>query len=145
MLFYDTAIEYDPANLAPLLGLTMMRVGTEGTAYVPPLNDGPPIRYAKGKIPFDPWWNNIVLDDKQGTMFSRRDLVITVCNKDGGVHIDKRLDEVYAKLARSDGFGYTLSSHGVDVPFATKLELASIRQIGHEVLKSLKDEFPEYF
>ena len=145
MLFYDTALDYDPRNLLPTMGLIMMRLGPDGAAYVPPLDDGPPVRCLKGKIPFEKWWNKIVFVDTKGNKLTRKDLVLAVSNNDGGAHVDPKLDEAYADLTRFKSLGWVFVSEGVEKDFSTRPELASIRQITHEVLKSLKDEFPEYF
>ena len=145
MLFYDTALDYDPRNFAPTMGLIMMRLGPDGAAYVPPLDDGPPKRYLKGKIPFEKWWNKIVFVDTKGNKLTRKDLVLAVSNKDGGAHVDPELDKAYADLTRFKSLGWVFVSNGVEKDFSTRPELASIRQITHEVLKSLKDEFSEYF
>ena len=145
ILFYDTSLEYDPRNLASTMGLIMMRVGRNGAKYVPPLDDGPPIRYSKAKITFEEWWNKIVFADTKGNKLTRRDLVLAVSNKDGGAHVDPKLNSAYADLTRFNSLGWEFIQSGVKKDFATKPELASIRQMSHEVLKSLKDEFPEYF
>jgi hypothetical protein len=65
--------------------------------------------------------------------------------KDGGAHVDSKLDEAYYALSRSNSLGWKYIKNGVEKDFATRPELASMRQISYEVLKSLKDEFPEYF
>jgi hypothetical protein len=127
------------------MGLILMEGGPGGWKYVPPLNDGPPTRYNCGKVPFDDWWNKIVFADQFKNKFTRRDLILAVCNKDGGAHVDPSLDKAYAELTRSGSLGWKFFVNGVEQEPATKPELASIRQIAHEVLKSLKDEFPEYF
>jgi hypothetical protein len=142
--FYDTAYNYDPKYLTP--GLIQIRVSTlNGAQYVPPLDDGSPSRYLKGKIPFDEWWNKIVFADTTGNKFTRKDLILAVCNKDGGAHIDPKLNKAYADLTRFGSLGWQYGLNGIDKGFVTDPELASIRQIAHEVLKSLKDESPEYF
>lgn len=145
--FYDTAYDYDPRNLLSTMGLIQTQVSTlNGAKYVPPLDDGSPDRYLKGKIPFDKWWNNkIVIADTAGNKFTRKDLILAVCNKDGGAHIDQKLNKAYADLTRFGSLGEEYGLNGIDKGFVTDPELASIRQIAHEVLKSLKDEFPEYF
>jgi len=145
ILLYDTSLEYNPRNLASTMGLIMMRVGPNGAKYVPPLDDGPPIRYSKAKIAFEEWWNKIVFADTKGNKLTRSDLVLAVSNKDGGAHVDPKLNSAYADLTRFNSLGWKVIQKGVRKDFATKPELASIRQMSHEVLKSLKDEFPEYF
>jgi hypothetical protein len=143
IMFYDTSTDYDPNNLLPTMGLIMMRIGPEGAEYVAPLDEGSPTR-RKGKVPFDKWWNKIIFASK-GDLLTRKDLILSVANKDGGAHVDPKLDEVYAKLTRFNLLGWKYTKDGKEKSFIVGPEFASIRQISHEVLKSLKDEFPEYF
>lgn len=141
---YDTSVDYDPGNLVPTLGLIMIQVGKD-IGYIPPLDNGSPRRYAKGKIPFDDWWNKIVIVDNKGNKLTRKDLILAVSNKDGGAHIDPKLDKAYADLTRFNSLGWEFIVDGVKKESSTGPEIASIRQISHEVLKSLKDEFPDCF
>jgi hypothetical protein len=145
--FYDSSIPYYPENLLSYNGLVMMRISThEGGSYVAPLDDGPPTRSRTKKIPFDMWWKDmIVLKDQNGKTFTRKDLVLTVANKEGGTHIDPNLDQAYANLSRFHSMGWKFSKGGVAENFKNSPVLPSIRQITHEVLKTLKDEFPELF
>lgn len=150
ILFYDTSLDYNPNNLLSTMGLimtkfTIMETGQKSAEYVPPLDDGPPTRYSKGKIPFEKRWNKTVFADSKVNILTRRNLVLAVSNKDGGAHVDHRLDKDYADMIRFDSLGLRFIQNGNKRHFATHPELAGIRQISHEVLKSLKDEFPEYF
>jgi len=145
MLFYDTARDLDPRNLLGESTLTYMemRIGEgEMCKYSPNLDDSPANQNLK--VPFDVWWNKKVIKDQPGTTFSRKDLILSVCHKDGGAHIDARLNEKYGDLTRNNSLGviYELKNSSGPIP---GIELASVRQIAHEVLKSLADEFPEYF
>lgn len=139
ILFYDTALDYRKFKLA-IIGT---RIGKDGTGYWAPLDDGPPIRYQKGKVPFNQWWNTIILVDQENNEFSRKNLVLSIANQDGGAHVDEKLSITYAKLTRNENLGWFFTSNGKSIK--TYPALVSIRQICHEVLKSLKDEFPEYF
>ena len=141
ILFYDTALEYNPNNLLSMPGLVMLKAGPDGGEYIPPLD----MRCSKGKIPFPQWWSNIVVVDIKGNKSTRKDLVLTVCEKDGGAHVDPKLDEVYYAFSRSNSLGWKYQKDGVVQDFTGRPELASIRQVAYEVLKSLKDEFPEHF
>lgn len=82
--------------------------------------------------------------DNRGNKSTRKDLILTVCDKDGGAHVDAEFDEAYYALSRSNSLGWKYQKNGVEQDFAGKPELACLRQIAYEVLKSLKDEFPEY-
>lgn len=145
ILFYDTSLDYNPHNLASTMGLIMMQIGPNDARYVPPLDDGPPTRYHKAKVTFKKWWNKIVFVDTKGNKLTRKDLVLAVSNKDGGAHVNPKLNKAYADMTRFDSLGWKFIGGGIEKNFATRPELASVRQMSHEVLKSLKDEFPEYF
>ena len=143
ILFYDTSYEYDPTNLAPTLGLILTRTSVNPTfvKFIPAL-DGRE-QFKNRKIYFEEWWNKIVLSDIVNNKFRRVDLILSVANKDGGVHVDPQLDKSYGELTRRKTLGLKfvinnlVKEHGVEPIFA------SIRQISHEILKSLKDEFPD--
>lgn len=113
-----------------------------------PFDKGEPSRYTKGKIPFEDWWNNIIIDDKdydteeerKGHILSRKQVVLTACNQDGGAHIDKKLRTSYATAMTRNNVVPT--PNGIVV---SNIIAATIRQIAYEVLKSLEEEFPECF
>ena len=146
MHFYDTATEYDPTNLLSTPGLIMMKIGPSGGEYVAPLDKGSPNRYKRGKVSFDQWWSRIVIADKKGNKFNRRDLVLALTNKDGGAHVDPRLDSAYAQLSKFNSLEWKyMAPDGTSKDFLPSPELPSMRQMTHEVLKSLKEEFPDLF
>ena len=64
------------------------------------------------------------------------DIVLAISNKDGGAHIDPELEPEYAKLSRENSLGRSMQKDGKWQGLETP-ELASVRQIGHEVLKTL--------
>jgi len=142
ILFYDTANEYDPYNLAPTIGLVCMQCGPEGAKYIAPLDDN--IRVQNKKVPFEKWWEKIVIADTKGNKLTRKDLILSITNKDGGAHIDKKLDEDYANLIKLNTIGWKYFSGELEGNMQGA-ELASVRQITYELLKSLKNEFPECF
>ena len=143
--FLDTANRFNPNNLLTSNCLTMMRATSENGKlqgrYVAPLDDLPPSR-ANIKIPFDVWWStNIIYKDNKKNMFTRKDLVLSVANTDGGAHIDPKLDEAYAQFSRFNSLGWKIFKDGVAEDFQNTPVLPSIRQIAHELLRTLKDEF----
>jgi hypothetical protein len=150
ILFYDTSLDYDPNNLPSTRGPIMMKftitkTGQKSAEYAPPLDDGPPIRYRKEKISFEKWWDKNVFVDIKGNKLTRRNLILAVANKDGGAHVDHELDKGYADMTRFNSLGFVFVQDGNKRNFASHPELPGVRQISHEVLKSLKDEFPECF
>lgn len=88
------------------------------------------------KVSFDTWWNDPVFTDLKGTSFSRKDIVLTLANQDGGAHVDPALDEKFLELSRNNSLGHSTNSGGKWEPLKTP-ELAAVRQIAHEALKSL--------
>ena len=140
ILFYDTADDYEPKNLMSQFGLLAITIGKKNE-YIPRLDSDISTLHRTAKIPFTNWWEKIVIIDSERNEFSRKDLVLSVCNKDGGAHVDPVLGDDYAKLTREGSLGWQT----LDGESLKNAELASVRQIAHEVFKSLEDEFPEYF
>lgn len=89
-------------------------------------------------LPFDEWWDMAVVRDSKWEHFSRRDLVLIVANQDGGAHVDPALDEAYYRLTRENSSGWRIMPAGDEewTPAASPVP-ASLRQIAHEVLRSL--------
>ncbi len=114
--------------------------------YVPYLDECFSIFPILKKINFESWWNETVILDKNKSKFSRKLLVLSLSNKDGGAHVDHTLDEQYANLSRFNSLNWVLitSEHEIKGP-STGPEIASVRQIAYEVLLTLKDEFPDLF
>lgn len=55
---------------------------------------------------FDVWWESrVVLTDPRGNRFTRQQVVLSLANKDGGVHIDPVLPESYAAITRQGSLG----------------------------------------
>lgn len=145
ILFYDISL-YSPNNLIQSLTLVGIEATSKWAKFIPLLDDGPSICYKKGKVTFDDWWKGIVFVDGNSNEMTRKHLILAICNKDGGAHIDPNLNEVYANITRNKSLGrHIFNSGDGNKTEITNPEFASIRHIAHEVLKSLADEFPEYF
>lgn len=56
-------------------------------------------------LTFDTWWNEIVIDSKsaQLSQISRRDIVLTLADKEGGAHVDSNYDEAYYQAVKTKG------------------------------------------
>ncbi len=86
---------------------------------------------------FASWWHQVVIaDTSMNIALSRRDLVLAVCHQDGGAHVDPELRDHYARVSRGT-FGWTELIDGACVPVPA-LELACVRQIAHEAIRSLE-------
>lgn len=139
ILFYDSAKDYDPENLVSTSGLIAMKHGPTGWKYVPKLDRG------DIKITFEPWWNKIVFVDKMKNIMTRKDIVLAISNKDGGAHIDPRLNKDYAYLTRFKSLGWVQVRNGKEKEIEGRPELACVRQISYEIINSFRDEFPTHF
>lgn len=132
--FHDTTIEIDRTNNAAQSTLVAVSVAPQGVKHVPLLDsDSDRVQL----VDFKTWWNKAVTRDLAGRELTRRDLVLAIANKDGGAHVDPALDEEYARLSRKNALGRYIGKETETIPLIG-VELVSIRQIAHEVLKSLK-------
>lgn len=136
--YYNTAIPQSQ------FGLTGIKTSTNGissyTEYVAPLDNGGPLRKERPWILLPEWWDAMkVLYDGQA-YFTRKKLVLSLVNKDGGAHVDPQLDEAYANLSRNN----TLNVFHDGAP-VKGVELASVRQIAFELCRSLQEVYPSYF
>jgi len=126
----------------------MLRVGSFsgligidlGDGYFPYLDDHPPGQ--KRLIGFDEFWNEEIFFDQKGSSFSRKDIVLFVANQDGGSHVDPEIEEKYASLSRKNSLGWKTSIDNKTWSDLKGAELAAIRQIGHELLRTLKTDYP---
>jgi SEC-C motif len=144
MAFVETAIPIDARNLAHTPGLVMGKVTSGlGGSFQAPLDHLSPARI-KQPIPFDPWWNGAV--SKFGTRtLNRRDYILVAANKEGGAHVDPKLDERYETiLEAAKAWTYVKTDEADNVlleePFENDLLLAGVRQIAHELLKTIDDQ-----
>lgn len=85
-------------------------------------------------VPCEPWWNEIVM--AQSHRFSRRDVVLSSANQDGGAHVDISPNNKTIEL--KEGIGtLTKVVDGVDVTeVLSDHHFPMLRQIGYEVLNS---------
>ncbi len=77
---------------------------------------------------------------------TRKDIVLSMANQDGGAHVDPVLDGPYSDLSRKNSLGISAGNLG-EQPMKGA-EHAAIRQIAHEVLKTVdpqyRSEEPKY-
>lgn len=130
--FLSTSIVHDPRNVSTHAGLVMIAANGHDSKYIPHLDGGP----CRRTISFAHWWGETVFVDDHTQALSRRDVVLALANQDGGAHVDPKLNETYARLARDNSLGWTYSDRGSQTPI-TQAERATMRQIAHEVLATL--------
>jgi hypothetical protein len=103
-------------------------------------------------ISFPRWWRGVVLfDGRDDLELTREKAVLGAANQDGGAHVDPELNETYARFLNDNPFSL-YRGHG-DGAFRfggrppppedglTGAIHASIRQIAHEVLRTLEHDF----
>jgi len=149
LLFYDTALERKENDLTTYHGLTVPELAPDPVLGWVPLvaisDEEGAADLPSVKKPFDDWWNGIVLDNNKDVEFTREEIVLSACNKDGGAHVDPEIEERYAKVERSKDFAFVFSSGGKRRYPNAGAGLSTIRQVGFEVLLTLIDEYPSYF
>ncbi len=137
--FLDTSNDWVPSKNVffkpmPFIGLACMT--TNNINYIPrcvtPFAD----KY-KNFGTFDEWWEKIVIVDNNDNKFRRRDIVLTVADQDGGAHVDPKLNPAYMELKRDNSIGWQMNSNKKQLPIQS-IELASLRQIGYEMMKTIK-------
>ncbi|MQA00689.1 MAG: hypothetical protein GEU80_15415 [Dehalococcoidia bacterium] len=147
-----------PLGEAVLCRLSIRRAGSVTSArYTPKLNSShQPAR----ALPYDEWMNEPVIRTAHGSVLGRERLIRIVANQEGGAHFDSRLDAEYQRVAQGGAMGWRKTSDGlvatIDLDEGRGSEdsdrdlnpvPATIRQIAHEVLESLrgpKREFVTY-
>jgi len=135
--FVDTAFPFVEENQLSHSSLVQIHHTKRGTVPKAHLDGGIPNR----SIKFDAWWNGIVFVDGARNEFSRKDIVLTLANQEGGAHVDSRIDLHYQNLRKHNSLGWVdVFSDGKQVPGADQVP-ATMRQIGHEILKTLIPDF----
>ncbi len=140
MSFIDTSTGYYTTNLLPTFSLTQIRMfrTNEGTdAEYIPLYDTENIR----KVSFETWWNNIICDKLKNT-FSRKNIILSLANQDGGAHIDEGIERDYYKLTRENTMGWVINNNGKETQMEG-VHLSAVRQIAHEMIRTLTTEIKE--
>ncbi len=135
--FVGSGIPCIAGNLAPEAVLAQMRIWKDGKAeYVPWLDKkAGPLR----SLQFHDWWDKETIYRDAELGLTRRGLVFSLRNQEGGAHVDARLtDPSYIRMTRLPvvkllgGSGDTEPS-----PFAD-VASASMRQIAWELLQTIR-------
>ncbi len=135
--FADSADPYDDENVLSHSSLIQIRMTSQGAKPKPHLDDALQPRY----VPFDAWWNGIVLVDSNKNEFSRKDITLYLANKEGGAHVDHEIDEKYHNLRNKNSLGLvTVLGDGRQIAGEDHVP-ATMRQIAHELIKSLQPTY----
>lgn len=139
--FLDTAGDINARNIAGEVNLCVVQMSLDGSVpavrYLPICLCGASPRPERW-IRFDLWWNAAVISDGQGQEFSRKTLIGEVANTDGGAHVDSELNDDYMALSRENLLGFFYSDTQGNSGPLNDPTLPSLRQIAHEVFKTLK-------
>lgn len=138
LAYVNRAFPFNEHNLASHLGLVALQVGSDGASYFALLDDIPPYRDIAMNKSFEDWWNEVVIKDQNGEIFTRKSLTLHLANKDGGAHVDPKLDKSYADLTRNNSVGWFFYQNEDDGKPIVNVELHSMRQIAFELLQTLK-------
>jgi hypothetical protein len=140
--YYNTAI---PDTKFGLCGITTTTIDGGKTFFNPPLNNLSEIRLRNPWVTFNTWWNEMNVLSDGNNRFSRKDLVLALANKDGGAHVDNKLDQPYSELTRNNSLEVFHQEHSGKLIDVAGVEFASIRQITFELLTTLEKKFSAYF
>ena len=91
------------------------------------------------ELDFESWWQQeVIFSTENGLTLTRKDLVLTMANKDGGAHYDEVITAKYDAFRHSYSGGSTLVGmrSGIKRSYDNVPIHAAIRQIGYEVLVS---------
>jgi hypothetical protein len=112
-------------------GMGQFEMGPTGARYYPKLSGGM-FHY---DLPVEEWWAQTVFILDSATWVSRKDVVLTAADKDGGAHVDAALTPEYERLVASGDLGYFVDEHGSQTPI-TDHHFVALRQMGYELLNS---------
>jgi len=126
--------------------LLVMKFGAGGISYEPKYVVPEPSEDLR-LISFDAWWSEPVLEQWSGFNLTRKDLVLTIRNQDGGAHVDDGIKNIsYSDFLRhGDPFvrvvdGGMAMGPNIDLvgePILNGLR-ATMRQVAWEVDETLK-------
>lgn len=133
--FLDTAKDIDPDNLVTSHPLMVLAFNRGEVLYKARLGEG---NY-KSETDFETWWSKPVLKDNQARIMTRRDLILNMADKDGGAHVDPKIGSTYNDLKKNNSMGWVVSTPGGKIPLESA-ECVSVRQIGYEILHSIRNE-----
>lgn len=88
------------------------------------------------EISFTQWWDQIIYEDPHlNYKLSRKDLILSISEKDGYAHFDPKLSLEYEKFLKSDSLKFVIN--GEQINFGNNPAKYSIRQIGFEVIETI--------
>ena len=169
LIMLNTARPLNPHNLAAHQGLVLMKLqAAPGAGVMASLSlAGKPIETQKNVpgapkatatyelivtgppnpalppswVSFTRWWEELVIKTSDRTTFTRKQLVLTMTNQDGGAHVDPELCADYARLTKFNSQGWGIETSGITVAPDNSIADSSVRQIAHELERSILESF----
>lgn len=117
--------------------------------YLAPLGESETVKKANDS--FDNWWDRqIILIDGQGQRFTRKKIVLSIANQDGGAHVAIDVSKDYYDLTRNNTLGnsISISRDGEAISASSEksnIAFAVVRQIAHELLLTLQAAVPKQY
>lgn len=135
--FVDTSFTVKNSSVIGRSSLVSMEIKPDGAHYIALLDASPESRLTS----FAEWWDTPVFSDPAGNQMSRKQLVLTCANQDGGAHVDPSLDPIYAKVTKENFLGWVKVDQSGNEESMGDPSKEAIRQIAHETLKTLVDGY----
>lgn len=132
LLFWSSGHSYSPNNLLTTWSLLTISITTNGIEYIP-MGDMLNSEEYPTYLSFEDWWNEIIFADKEH-LFTRKDVICFLANKDGGAHVDTELDDL-AFITKMNSLGWVDNDGN---PPRNNPLYCSIRQIAEEVIKGIE-------
>lgn len=130
------------SELKPDTPLLLIVMTEKGTSFAPLCQSmaAPPWL---NRIKFSKWWEESIYRDNKGRTYSRKNLVCSLRDQDGGSHLDGKIsDEEYVSMKAANFPQMSIGAvDGTKSP-VPNAHVASMRQIAWEVLESLKSVIP---
>jgi len=143
MTFIATGDTYDQKrHILCFYGLVMIEIKSAVARFRPRcLTPSKP-----GLVPtwksFDDWWDQVIVVDLSRQEFTRRNLILTLANMEGGAHVDPNLNADWAALTRQNSMRFILEISGSRTQIEG-IETASCRQIAEELIQSIGKARPD--
>ncbi len=118
-----------------------MKMGKGEASYFAWLDDGPPFQIIKST--FQEWWLRCVIRDHEEVSFTRKDLVLTLANKEGGAHVDSELEQECVRLSQENSLQYYFMVGNEARDWLNNPVPHTVRHIAHELLKTLYEQVPD--
>jgi hypothetical protein len=127
-------------------GMVLFYIGVgvqmDGGGRVTPLTGGKPNEQL---VPLGSWWNQTILifsESNERIVFTRKSLLLTLANKEGGAHVDTSLPAAYEKFVV--GSPLRLIANGIQTDTVNLARFCAVES-GLEMIECLERNFPSAF